>query len=473
MGYAPPAMIARIGSALNRWSRRWVPDPFVLCLGLTLFVIGIGVIRIASGSAPTTAGTWAGTDVAVDRGMAWTIMGGWIGEMTRSVWLAFALKMCLILVTGHALALSPPVQRLIRRIARVPKTAAGATLIVSVVACLSALVHWGLGAIAGALLAREIGRNSADAGLKVHYPLLGAAAYTGLAVWHGGFTGSAPTKVAGAGHAHESLIGVVPMSGTVFSGLNLLITGALVLCIPALLWALTPKDEREFVPPDEDQLKPLPERTPQPIDTPVHWLLESNVPGTLVGGAGVLALLWARFAGHMEIKLDWVVLFFVFLSLAVQGSLRHYVDAIADGARGAGAIILQFPFYFGILGVMKATGMVKWISDFMVDISSSTTLPVFTFLSAGLVNMFVPSGGGQWAVQGDIVLNAGAAAGVDPTTTIMAFSYGDQWSNMLQPFWALPLLGIMGLRARDIIGYTAVVFIMMGILVPVLLVIAG
>jgi len=438
-----------------------------------MVVIGIAVVRIASGSAPTTSGTWAGTNVAVDQGMAWTIMGGWIGEMTRSVWLAFALKMCLILVTGHALALSPVVQRLIQRVARIPKTAAGATLIVSAFACAAALVHWGLGAIAGALLAREIGRNSSDAGLKVHYPLLGAAAYTGLAVWHGGFTGSAPTKVAGAGHAHESLIGIVPMSSTVFSGLNLLITGALVLTIPLLLWALTPKDEAEYVLPDEDQLAPLPARVAQPIDTPVHWLLESSLPGTFVGGAGVLALLWARFSGNMEIKLDWVVLFFVFVSLAAQGSLRHYVEAIADGARGAGAIILQFPFYFGILGIMKSTGMIKWISDAMVDISSATTLPVFTFLSAGIVNMFVPSGGGQWAVQGDIVLGAGAAAGVDPATTIMAFSYGDQWSNMLQPFWALPLLGIMGLRARDIIGYTAAVFLMMGVLVPVLLMIAG
>jgi len=455
-------MIARTGAALSRWSSRWVPDPFVLALGLTLVVVVIGTARLAL------------ADAVPEQGLFWTVFGGWFDGVTAPKLLAFALKMCLILVTGHALALSPPVQRVIEKIARLPRSTAGATVIVSVVACLTGLVHWGLGAIAAALLAREMGRHAAARGLKLHYPLLGAAAYTGFAVWHGGLTGSAPTVVAGENHFAKEIIGVVPMADTVFSPLNIMITGALILLIPALFWALTPKDESEYVPPDPDRLAPLPARTRADADdSRVAWLQESWLPGSLIGAAGLVFLAWSFAIGKMQFKLDSVVLLFLFLSMTMQGSLRHYVEAIADGARGAGAIILQFPFYFGILGVMKASGMIQWISDAMVEISSQTTLPIFTFLSAGVVNLFVPSGGGQWAVQGEILLTAGANAGVDPATTIMAFSYGDAWTNMLQPFWALPLLGIMGLRARDIIGYTAMVFLAMGVAVPVLLTLLG
>ena len=153
----------------------------------------------------------------------------------------------------------------------------------------------------------------------------------------------------------------------------------------------------------------------------------------------------------------------------LQGSLARYVAAIADGARGVGGIILQFPFYFGILGVMKASGLIVLVSEAIEDLATETTFPVLAFVLSGLVNFFVPSGGGQWAVQGEILARTGGELGVAHEATVMAFAYGDAWTNMLQPFWALPLLGIMGLRARDIMGYAAVVFLLMGVLVPILL----
>jgi short-chain fatty acids transporter len=425
----------------------------VLALGLTLVVAILGAVR------------WAASDLSHHQGLFETLFlgveiepgkrfGGWFTELTNAALLAFAFKMALILVTGHALALSPPVQRAIASIASIPRTAAQATVLVSVVACGAALIHWGLGAIAGALLAREMGRHASARGLALHYPLLGAAAYTGMAVWHGGLTGSAPTMMAGAKHLGGDLVGAVPMSDSVFGALNLVITGVLLVAIPLLLWAMCPRDSADYVAPDPEQLAPLPPRVAQPIGSWVHWLQESWIVGVVIGGGGLAVLIAALGRTSLEFELDSIVLLFLFLSLLMQGSIRHYVDAIADGARGAGAILLQFPFYFGILGIMKATGMITWISDAMVD-------------------LFVPSGGGQWAVQGDVLLTAGHRLGVDPATTIMAFSYGDAWTNMLQPFWALPLLGIMGLRARDIIGYTAMVFVMMAIVVPALLLALG
>ena len=191
--------------------------------------------------------------------------------------------------------------------------------------------------------------------------------------------------------------------------------------------------------------------------------------GYALGLAGVLYVVAAMVTGRTALNINTVNLFFLFLGLLCQGSLRRYMEAVADGARGAGAIIVQFPFYFGILGIMKASGLIDWISQWFVDVASPTSFPVLAFLSAGVVNFLVPSGGGQWAVQGEVLLSAGQSLGVDAGATVMAFSYGDAWTNMLQPFWALPLLGIMGLEAKDIIGYTGVVFLAMGLLVPAML----
>jgi short-chain fatty acids transporter len=454
-------MIARLGKVLTRISARVVPDPFILALGLTAFVMIVGAIGLALADTPP------------DDGVGWTIMVGWAKGFSSGPLLAFALQMCLVLVTGHALALSPPVQSAVRAIARIPQSAAAAAMMVAAVACMAGVVHWGLGAIVGAFLAREIGRHAPARGLKLHYPLLGAAAYAGLAVWHGGLSGSAPLKVAEKGHFAEAISGVIPISHTLGSSLNIIVTVSLLVLIPALFYVMTPRDAEDYIAPDPEQLKPVPPREPQPIDSVPAWLQEKPEVGLAVGVAGVAFVIIALSAERLKFDLNLVNLFFLFLGLAFQGSIRHYVEAIADGARGAGAIILQFPFYFGILGVMKAAGMIDWISRWFADVATESSFPVLSYLSAGVVNFLVPSGGGQWAVQGEIMLSAGKSLGVEPGLTVMAFSYGDAWTNMLQPFWALPLLGIMGLKAKDIIGYTGVVFLLMAVVVPALLLVAG
>jgi short-chain fatty acids transporter len=346
-------------------------------------------------------------------------------------------------------------------------------MLVAVVACLAAVVHWGLGAIVGALVAREIGRHAESRGLRLHYPLLGGAAYAGLAVWHGGLSGSAPLKAAEAGNFVEGISGVIPVSETLLSPLNITVTGGLCVLIPLVFRWMSPADEEDRVGPDTSGLAELPTRERQETDSIPGWLQENPWVGRVLGGLGVLVLAVSLSVGRLSFNLNFVNLLFLFLGIFCQGGLRHYVAAVADGAKGAGGIILQFPFYFGILGLMKASGMIEWISEGFVAIATQQTFPVFAFLSAGLVNLLVPSGGGQWAVQGEVLLSAGAALEVPRGVTVLAFSYGDAWTNMLQPFWALPLLGIMGLKARDIIGYTAVVFFVMLVFVPALLMLLG
>jgi short-chain fatty acids transporter len=148
------------------------------------------------------------------------------------------------------------------------------------------------------------------------------------------------------------------------------------------------------------------------------------------------------------------------LALILHGNFSNFLKAVEEAIKGASGILIQFPLYFGIMGIMSESGMVGQISDFFVSVANETTLPIYTFFSAGLVNIFVPSGGGQWAIQGPIVVESALKLGVSLPKAIMALAYGDQITNMLQPFWALPLLGITKLKAKEILPYTLLLMLL-------------
>jgi short-chain fatty acids transporter len=432
------AMLARLGAVFSKWAERWVPDPFVLALILTL-------ITLVGGFGLT--------------GSSREVLQGWYGGFSSTPLLAFALQMCLILVTGQALASSPPVQKLVRSLARWPKTTPAAAGLVALIACVTGLIQWGLGAVVAAFVVREIAASAAEDGRAMDVPVLGAAAYTGLAVWHGGFSGSAPLKAAEAAQFTRGAGEAIAVGDTLFSSLNFVVSGGLLVLLPLMCIALAPT--HASVP--EVVAAPSTERS-RP---------KRSVLGVLIGGTAValVAMSWVR--GDLGFDLNSVNLFFLALALAAHGSIRGFLDSVSDGARGAGSIIVQFPLYFGILGVMQASGMIERLSSAMASVASPATFPLFTFLSAGLVNFFVPSGGGQWALQSDVLLTTADTLGLDAARTVMAFSYGDEWTNLLQPFWALPLLAITGLKARQIAGYTAVLAIGMGLYVGVVLFVFG
>src|SRR5690606_1765577 len=220
---------------------------------------------------------------------------------------------------------------------------------------------------------------------------------------------------------------------------------------------------------DPEKLRPLPSFEGSGATGVLGWIQDGPVVGLLVGGLGLATVLLALVTNRATFDINTVNLLFLFLGLAFQRRLSHYLEAVTDGARGVGGIVLQFPFYFGILGIMQGTGLIEQVSGWVASVASADTFPVLAFLLAGFVNFCVPGGGGQWAVQGEVLATAGLDLGVSTESIVMAFSYGDAWTNMLQPFWALPLLGIMGLQARDIIGYAAVIFLLMGVVVPVFL----
>jgi len=432
------AMLARLGLVFSRWAERWVPDPFVLALVLTL-------VALLGGFALS--------------GSLGAVLQGWYGGFSSTPLLAFALQMCLILVTGQALASSRPVQRIVRRIARWPKRTPAAAGLVALIACVTGLIQWGLGAVVAAFVVREISQSAAEEGRPMDIPVLGAAAYSGLAIWHGGLSGSAPLKAAEAAQFTRGAAQPIPVSETLFSSLNLIVSGGLLILLPLMCIALAP--EGATVP------------TPAAVDGAASRGVRRSLLGFLIGSAAVLLVALSWFRGDIAFDLNSVNLFFLALALAAHGSIRSFLDSVSEGARGAGAIIVQFPLYFGILGIMQESGMIERLSAAMTSIASPATFPLLTFLSAGLVNFFVPSGGGQWALQSDVLLTATAALDLAPERTVMAFAYGDEWTNLLQPFWALPLLAITGLKARQIAGYTAVLAIGMGIYIGAVLSLFG
>jgi short-chain fatty acids transporter len=443
-------MISRLGSFCSRIAETIVPDPFIFALLLTLATMVLGI--------------------ALTPATPWQMVEFWM----KGFWdlLAFGMQMVLILVTGGVLAQSPPVRKWINALADLPRTAGAAVVLVSVIAMTTALINWGLGLITGALLARESGKSLVKRGIPHHYPLLGAAGYTGLLIWHGGLSGSAPLTVATPGHFLEKAVGIIPVSQTLFSALNVFVTLALLISVPFFLRRMLPRDRGRWTHVhdlDDASVSAVAETRPRTI----AGTLEESRFITLAICLAALSYLVFGFMrkGLAGLDLNSLNAVFLFLGFLFYQKPIRYVRAVSVSVTGAAGIILQFPFYAGIMGMMRDSGLVQVFSQVMVNTSNAVTFPVLAFLSGGLVNLFVPSGGGQWAVQGPILIQAAREIGVPSSHTVMALAYGDEWTNMLQPFWALPLLGITGLQARQIIGYSAALMLLVGPLIALGLVV--
>ncbi len=456
-------MIARLGLILSRTIGRCIPDPLILALGLTILTAALAFLL--------------GYDELDRQETAIVLIDTW---WSTGLWkfLQFGMQMALILVTGYALADSPVIRRCLGRIAQMPRTPGQAAALVGLVAVLTGLINWGLGLIVGALLARDVGRSMEARGRPSHFPLLCAAGYMGLLVWHGGLSGSAALKSSTLSEASDLLgdglmerlasLGFpdgVPLSATTFSNMNLLVSGGLIIIIPLVLWVLAParSDCRSLT---ECDAHPMAEETTGAITANESWgpvgiIFSITVAAALI--AGFLIFLADESRGIMRLGPNQFNAVMLGIGLILHGSPIAYARSIERAARGCAGILIQFPLYAGILIMLKDSGLMADIAQFAADISTETTLPFFTFLSAGVVNFLVPSGGGQWGVQGPIAIQSAIESGVSIPKMLMAVSYGDELTNMLQPFWALPLLAITGVKARDIVGYTAMVMIVAGI----------
>lgn len=381
--------------------------------------------------------------------------------------MAFTVQMMLMLVLGHALALSAPVHRLIDQLARQAHTNTRAALWVAGATMAMSLLNWGLGLVFGALLARKVAEAARKNHRALNYPLVGAAAYAGMMVWHGGLSGSAPLKVAEAGHLASllqtselsvKLPEFISLEMTTFGSLNIATTLVAVVGVLGLFYWLS---KRQF----ESTELPDAEQTEERTSSTSIWAERFDAgpwPGRVVGLLIVGWALWsglggATAAGLAFITPNYINLSLLGLTLLAHGSISGFLKAVDSAIGGAAGILVQFPLYFGIMGLITGSGLLDHLSIWATQTANAGSLPFFTFVSAAVVNVFVPSGGGQWAIQGPVVIEAALRTGASLPKCIMALSYGDQLTNMLQPFWALPLLGITGLQAKEILPYSLLV----------------
>lgn len=442
-----------LSSAIEKTFKTLLPAPFTIAVILTIITMVLAFTLTSSDAD--------GTDRIIE------VFDFWEKGLWNAPLLVFAMQMMLMLVLGHTLALTKPVDALISYATRFCNNTAHAAAIVTFLTVLVALFNWGLGLIFGAILARKVGEHAARNDLDLNYPLIGAAGYSGLMVWHGGISGSAPIKVAEEGHIHSLMSSIVSQqqlqllpdpvsfSETVFGTMNLVITPLLIIILPAFMFLLGKRSPvASYLPISKSDL------TLDSIDVSgAERLDHSKLFGLGIGAiiaAYCIYLVINTFPekGFGFINPNYINLLLLGLGLLLHRSIFKFLNAIDQAIGGASGILIQFPLYFGIMGIMNSSGLVQLFSDFFVSISNETTFPIFTFFSAGIVNVFVPSGGGQWGVQGPIILQAASELGVSIPKSIMALAYGDQLTNMLQPFWALPLLGITELKAKEILPYT-------------------
>ncbi len=418
--------------------QRYLPDPFLFVIILTFVVFAFGLVF--TGSSPVQ-------------------MVQYFGEGFWSL-LAFSMQMVLVLVTGYVLASSPLFKKGLRFLAARAKTPGQAIVYVTLVSLLASWINWGFGLVIGALYAKELAKKVE----KVDYRLLIASAYSGFLVWHGGLAGSIPLTIATPDHFTADLIGTISTKETIFSLFNIVIVASLFILLPLINYFMSPTEE-ERVQIDRNLLEEgnLHAATLEGDLTPAERLENSRVISMIISFVGLAYLVYYFVNAGFELNLNIVNFGFLFLGILFHGTPRQFLESVGNAVKGASGIIIQFPFYAGIMGMMVASGLAAQLSEGFVSISNEFTFPFFAFLSAGIVNFFVPSGGGQWAVQAPIMLDAAKTLEVSVPKTAMAVAWGDAWTNMIQPFWALPALAIAGLKAKDIMGYCFIVLIVSGV----------
>jgi short-chain fatty acids transporter len=431
-------VIQRISAFFTQVVHRLLPDPLIFAILLTAVTFGL-----AYGLTPQKP-----SDLVFMWGSGfWNL-------------LAFTMQMAMVLVTGHALASSAPVKRMLVALASAARTPAQGVMLVAFVGGVACAINWGFGLVLGAMLSREVAKRVQGS----DYRLLVACAYMGFLTWHGGLSGSVPLVAATKGNPMEKAIGLIPVSQTIFTGYNAFITFGLIVMLPILARLMMPKPA-DVVSVDPALLEDPPsvERKLPADATPAERLEESRILAMFI------ALLCFAFLGMRairqgpEIDINTVNLLLLATGLLLHKTPMAYARAVSAAARGTAAIMIQFPLYAGIQALMDHSGLAGVITKWFIDIANVHTLPLLTFLSSGVINFAVPSGGGHWVVQGPFVMPAAKALGADLGKTAMAIAYGEAWTNMAQPFWALPALAIAGLGVRDIMGYCVTALLFSGV----------
>ncbi|MFV8829807.1 short-chain fatty acid transporter [Alkalihalobacterium sp. APHAB7] len=433
-------LLAKVAMFFSKISERWLPDAFVFAVLLTVITF-LGGIFITS-SSPFEMMTYWGDGM-------WSL-------------LTFTAQIITTFIMSYALALTKPVARGLEKVAGLCKTPNTAIIVVTFSALAASLISWAFGLVVAGIMAKLVAKKVHD----VDYRVLVAAGYSGFVIWEGGLSSSPALFVATEGHNFQEMVGIIPTSTTLFSAINIVIVCIVFFTLPFIMKMIHPKKKEDRFIIDQKLLQEEAEEVKEEKRNAINDKLDRSRSIVMIGGILGLAYLINHFyTNGFALDLNTVNLIFLTFVLLLYGSVKELGTGLKRASGSVGQFALQYPFYAGIMGMMTASGLAIWISNLFADIATTKTLPLFTFFAAGILNMFVPSGGGQWAIQAPIFLPTAIELGVDPAKIVLAVAWGDAWTNMIQPFWALPLLAIAGLKIRDIMGFTVITLLYTGIII--------
>jgi len=432
--------MSKITAFFTELMRRYLPDPFVFAILLTLLTMALA---FGVESRPIN-------DVVQDWGKGfWSL-------------LAFTTQMAVILVMGYVLAGAPIVDRFLNRIAAHVHTPRQAIIVATLVGCVGSYLNWGFGLVIGGIMARKLALKVKG----VHYPLIIAAAYTGFTMYSLGFSATIPVLISTKGHAFEGTMGLIPLTQTIFSAPILLTSLAVLIALPLLNATMHPKKGEPVVELDPATvLDAKPGAGAEPLlgdeKTLAYRLNNSRLLSLLIGLCG-MAYVAMHFIKGGNLDLNMINFIILFLGVLLLGTPMKYVEKVNEGVKTIGGIILQFPFYAGIMAIMHGSGLVESIAHVFVSVSSADTLPLWGLVSSFVINFFAPSGGGHWVLQGPFMIDAATKLGASQAQTAMSVMLGNGWNDLVQPFWILPALALSKLKLKDIMGYTVVSMLLVG-----------
>lgn len=440
------SLISRVISLLSDFFasiiKRFMPDPFIFAILLTVLTLLLGVV--------------------VERKTPVQMINYW-GEGFWGL-LTFAMQMVIVLITGYVLAQAPLIQRFLDRIANSVKTPRGAIILATFVGGIASFINWGFGLIVGTIFAKKLAERIPN----LHYPLVIAAAYSGFMFYGLGLSSTIPLLISTKGHFLEDSMGVIPISETIFSPFSMIIFVILIISLPLVNGMIRPKGKIFSIAKKDSQDIQEQDKKITKIDsiTPADKLERSKIIAFLGVTLGLVFIIQYFFTkGSFDINI--INFIFLFLGLLLHGTPRRYLNAVNDASKNVGGMIIQFPFYAGIMGMMDGSGLVSTISEGFTAISSPETLPFWGFLSSMFINFFTPSAGGHWAVQGPFMVEAANAMGADLGKVATSVQWGNAWQDIIQPMWLLPALAISGLSIRDIMGYNVIAFLWVGFVLSV------
>jgi len=456
MNAASPAqtsVLVRAALRLSAWAERWFPDAYVFA---ALAVVIVALAAMAFGAGPET------TAVAFGDGF-WSLI-------------PFTMQMAFIVIGGYVVATAPPVAKLIDMLAAVPRSGRAAVAYVALVAMLASLLNWGFSLVFGGLLVRALARREA---LQMDYRAAGAAAYLGLgASWAMGLSSSAAQLQANPASIPKPLLaitGVIPFAETIFLWQSIALTAILIAVSVLVAWwsAPGPADAQPasgFVEKETVALRPLAQ-----FRRPAEWLEYSPLLTVLVV---LLALGWLihEFVSKSAIvaisNLNTYNFLFLTVGLLLHWRPRSFLDAVARAVPSTTGVLIQFPLYGGIASILttaKGTGdatVAQHLSSLFVHLASTDTYAIVIGLYSAILGFFVPSGGGKWVIEAPYVMQAANDLHYHLGWAVQIYNAAEALPNLVNPFWMLPLLGVLGLKAREIVGFT---FLQLVVHVPLVL----